>query len=147
MSIKWIYIFFFIRSSDQDFGVIHGKLRRGDIVGVCGKPGKDSINLSSPHVSREKACLHFCTCQILAIPHIQVCSATSKWEICIWVFFSVTGKSKKGELSIQPRHIELLSPCLHMLPHLHFGLKDKVTISLLSFLQVICKLLEQRTRS
>jgi hypothetical protein len=21
----------------------------------------------------------------------------------------------------------LLSPCLHMLPHLHFGLKDKVT--------------------
>jgi len=63
------------RSSDQDFGQIHGKLRRGDIVGVCGKPGK----------------------------------------------------SKKGELSIQPRHIELLSPCLHMLPHLHFGLKDKET--------------------
>jgi len=63
------------RSSDQDFGYIHGKLRRGDIVGVCGKPGK----------------------------------------------------SKKGELSIQPRQIELLSPCLHMLPHLHFGLKDKET--------------------
>jgi len=63
------------RSSEQDFGYIHGKLRRGDIVGVCGRPGK----------------------------------------------------SKKGELSIQPRNIELLSPCLHMLPHLHYGLKDKET--------------------
>merc|ERR1712226_1447361 len=63
------------RSSEQDFGYIHGKLRRGDIVGVRGRPGK----------------------------------------------------TKKGELSIQPKHIELLSPCLHMLPHLHFGLKDKET--------------------
>ena len=26
-----------------------------------------------------------------------------------------------------PRTIQLLSPCLHMLPHLHFGLKDKET--------------------
>lgn len=37
------------------------------------------------------------------------------------------GKTKKGELSIIPRTIKLLSPCLHMLPHLHFGLKDKET--------------------
>lgn len=37
------------------------------------------------------------------------------------------GKTKKGELSIIPKKIELLSPCLHMLPHLHFGLKDKET--------------------
>merc|ERR1719494_341797 len=63
------------RSSEQDFGYVHGKIRRGDIVGVRGRPGK----------------------------------------------------TKKGELSIQPKHIELLSPCLHMLPHLHFGLKDKET--------------------
>lgn len=63
------------RSSQQDFGYVHGKIRRGDIVGVQGRPGK----------------------------------------------------TKKGELSIQPSHIELLSPCLHMLPHLHFGLKDKET--------------------
>lgn len=64
-----------LRSSKQDFFAIHNKLRRGDIVGVTGCPGK----------------------------------------------------TKKGELSIQPSHIELLSPCLHMLPHLHFGLKDKET--------------------
>lgn len=38
------------------------------------------------------------------------------------------GKTKKGELSIVPTSITLLSPCLHMLPHLHFGLKDKVCI-------------------
>ncbi|CAD7673197.1 unnamed protein product [Nyctereutes procyonoides] len=37
------------------------------------------------------------------------------------------GKTKKGELSIIPYEITLLSPCLHMLPHLHFGLKDKET--------------------
>lgn len=39
----------------------------------------------------------------------------------------VPGKTKKGELSIIPHRIKLLSPCLHMLPHLHFGLKDKET--------------------
>lgn len=37
------------------------------------------------------------------------------------------GKTKKGELSVVPKSIKLLSPCLHMLPHLHFGLKDKET--------------------
>ncbi|XP_046411281.1 lysine--tRNA ligase isoform X2 [Neodiprion fabricii] len=37
------------------------------------------------------------------------------------------GKTKKGEFSIMPRSITLLSPCLHMLPHLHYGLKDKET--------------------
>ncbi|KAK7603036.1 hypothetical protein V9T40_003035 [Parthenolecanium corni] len=37
------------------------------------------------------------------------------------------GKTKKGELSIIPKKITLLSPCLHMLPHLHFGIKDKET--------------------
>jgi hypothetical protein len=25
-----------------------------------------------------------------------------------------------------PSKVTLLAPCLHMLPHLHFGLKDKV---------------------
>lgn len=37
------------------------------------------------------------------------------------------GKTKKGELSIFPKSIKLLTPCLHMLPHLHYGLKDKET--------------------
>ena len=30
-------------------------------------------------------------------------------------------KTKKGELSIVPSHMKILAPCLHMLPHLHFG--------------------------
>jgi len=38
-----------------------------------------------------------------------------------------TGKTKKGELSIVPQEVTLLAPCLHMLPHLHYGLKDKET--------------------
>ena len=37
------------------------------------------------------------------------------------------GKTKKGELSIIPKAMTLLTPCLHMLPHLHYGLKDKET--------------------
>lgn len=39
------------------------------------------------------------------------------------------GKTKKGELSLIPTKIQLLTPCLHMLPHLHFGLKDKVSVN------------------
>ena len=40
--------------------------------------------------------------------------------------FLFTGKTKKGELSIIPTEVVLLSPCLHQLPTLHFGVKDKV---------------------
>lgn len=61
--------------SEKDFETDTAKLRRGDIIGVVGHPGK----------------------------------------------------TKKGELSVMPTEIQLLSPCLHMLPHLHFGLKDKET--------------------
>ncbi|KAM3828741.1 lysine--tRNA ligase isoform 2-T2 [Vipera latastei] len=61
--------------SEEEYMCINNKLRRGDIIGVQGNPGK----------------------------------------------------TKKGELSIIPYEIVLLSPCLHMLPHLHFGLKDKET--------------------
>lgn len=62
-------------SSEEAFNKDTDRIRRGDIVGVVGNPGK----------------------------------------------------TKKGELSIMPKRLELLSPCLHMLPHLHFGLKDKET--------------------
>ncbi|XP_050425307.1 lysine--tRNA ligase isoform X1 [Adelges cooleyi] len=62
-------------SSEDSFIADTSKIRRGDIIGVTGSPGK----------------------------------------------------TKKGELSIFPKHIKLLTPCLHMLPHLHYGLKDKET--------------------
>ena len=42
----------------------------------------------------------------------------------------VTGyaaKTKKGELSIVPSNLSVLSPCLHMLPKAQSGLKDKET--------------------
>lgn len=58
---------------EEKFFEIHGLLRRGDIVGVVGIPGK----------------------------------------------------SKKGELSIFPSEVVLLSPCLHMLPGSHSGLKNQ----------------------
>ncbi|KAH9515525.1 Lysine--tRNA ligase [Bulinus truncatus] len=37
------------------------------------------------------------------------------------------GKTKKGELSIIPISVTLLSPCLRQLPHLYYGVKDKET--------------------
>jgi len=61
--------------SEQDFDNIHSVIRRGDIVGLRGYPGK----------------------------------------------------SKRGELSVFPKYIELLAPCLHMLPKSHYGFKDKET--------------------
>ncbi|KAF7730002.1 lysyl-tRNA synthetase [Apophysomyces ossiformis] len=57
----------------EDYAVIHDLLRRGDIVGVRGIPGK----------------------------------------------------TKRGELSIFPKEIQLLSPCLRMLPKANYGFKDQ----------------------
>ncbi|CAL8380372.1 unnamed protein product [Arctogadus glacialis] len=68
--------------SEEAFMAINNKLRRGDIIGVRGNPGK----------------------------------------------------TKKGELSIIPVEMTLLSPCLHMLPHLHFGLKDKVGTNMVEYI-------------
>lgn len=42
-------------------------------------------------------------------------------------FKGVPARAKKGELSIIPTEIVLLSPCLHMLPKEHTGLKDQET--------------------
>jgi len=61
--------------SEDAFAVDTAKLRRGDILGVVGNPGR----------------------------------------------------TKKGELSVIPQELVLLAPCLHMLPHLHYGVKDKET--------------------
>ncbi|XP_021962086.1 lysine--tRNA ligase-like isoform X2 [Folsomia candida] len=36
-------------------------------------------------------------------------------------------KTKKGELSLIPTDFKILTPCLHMLPHLHYGVKDQET--------------------
>lgn len=58
---------------EEKFREIHSLLKRGDIVGVTGSPGK----------------------------------------------------SKKGELSIFPTKITLLSPCMHMLPTGYTGLKNQ----------------------
>ena len=38
-------------------------------------------------------------------------------------------RTKTGELSIVPKKLELLSACLHALPH-YYGLKDKVLLFL-----------------
>lgn len=82
---SFLYVLFYRNyKSEEDFAAINNKLRRGDIIGVRGNPGK----------------------------------------------------TKKGELSIIPMEMTLLSPCLHMLPHLHFGLKDKVMLTIIRHYQV-----------
>eukprot|EP00955_Chlamydomonas_euryale_P004985 53054-Chlamydomonas_euryale.AAC.1 len=48
------------------------------------------------------------------------------------------GKSKKGELSIFPTKFTVLSPCLHMPPSSHFGLKDQETRYRQRYLDLIC---------
>ncbi|CAG9466605.1 unnamed protein product [Pedinophyceae sp. YPF-701] len=60
---------------EERFGALHASVKRGDIIGVVGVPGK----------------------------------------------------SKRGELSVFPVTVQVLSPCLHMPPSLHFGLKEKET--------------------
>ena len=47
--------------------------------------------------------------------------------VCVRLCCVPSARTKKNELSIVPKSISLLSPCLRMLPHLHFGIKDKVT--------------------
>jgi len=42
-------------------------------------------------------------------------------------FVGHPSRTKKGELSLIPTDIQILTPCLHMLPHLHFGVKDQET--------------------
>uniref|UniRef100_A0A8D0G1M3 Lysine--tRNA ligase n=1 Tax=Sphenodon punctatus TaxID=8508 RepID=A0A8D0G1M3_SPHPU len=44
------------------------------------------------------------------------------------------GRTKNGELSIISTDIILLSPCLHMLPHLHFGFKDQVETPMMNMI-------------
>jgi lysyl-tRNA synthetase class 2 len=42
-------------------------------------------------------------------------------------FVGYPGKSKSGELSLSAVSVELLAPCLHMLPTQQSGLKDQET--------------------
>ncbi|KRZ51284.1 Lysine--tRNA ligase [Trichinella nativa] len=46
-------------------------------------------------------------------------------------------RTKKGELSIIPTELVLLTPCLHILPHLHYGLKNQETRYRMRYLDLI----------
>ncbi|KAK8813201.1 hypothetical protein WA158_002793 [Blastocystis sp. Blastoise] len=50
------------------------------------------------------------------------------------------GKAKKGELSIFPHKIQILSPCLHMLPKAHTGLTNPETRYRKRYLDLIMNL-------
>ncbi|KAJ3115017.1 lysyl-tRNA synthetase [Phlyctochytrium bullatum] len=73
------------QDSSRTFDEVHGLLRRGDVVGVLGFPGK----------------------------------------------------SKLGELSIFPRDVILLSPCLRMLPKSNYGFKDQESRYRMRYLDLI----------
>ena len=44
LSDKLRVLYFFFRVSEQDFAEIHGNIRRGDIIGVKGKPGEHYVD-------------------------------------------------------------------------------------------------------
>mmetsp|Transcript_28918 Transcript_28918/g.81442 ORF Transcript_28918/g.81442 Transcript_28918/m.81442 type:complete len:621 (-) Transcript_28918:156-2018(-) len=71
---------------EESFTKLHANIKRGDIVGIVGYPGK----------------------------------------------------SKRGELSIFPREMTVLAPCLHMPPSTHFGLKDQETRYRQRYLDLLC---------
>lgn len=127
---------FTVTSSLEDFIEKYSDLKEGDIV--------DSVTLSVAgrvHAIRESGTkLMFYDLRGEGVK-IQVMANArmyqSEEEFCADLIkikrgdiIGVTGnpgKTKKGELSIIPKKLTLLSPCLHMLPHMHFGVKDKET--------------------
>ena len=46
----------------------------------------------------------------------------------------ISVRTKTGELSLMPNELIILTPTLHQLPTLHFGLKDKVNSLLKDYL-------------
>lgn len=82
--------------NEDAFGADTGKIRRGDIIGVEGSPGKTKKGELSIIPKKVKQNHFFLFCINLIVINIF-------------------------------QKVILLSPCLHMLPHLHFGLKDKET--------------------
>ncbi|KAJ3326514.1 lysyl-tRNA synthetase [Blyttiomyces sp. JEL0837] len=72
-------------TGEKSFEEIHSLLKRGDIVGIVGFPGK----------------------------------------------------SKAGELSIFPKDVQLLSPCLRMLPKANYGFKDQESRYRMRYLDLI----------
>lgn len=65
-------------TSPEDYEFMHQYLRRGDIIGVVGYPGK-----------------------------------------------TAPAKGGDGELSVFAKTVQMLTPCLHMLPTEHYGFKDQ----------------------
>lgn len=106
----------------QDFDEIHGTiLRRGDIVGVRGVPGafarqrgREGGGGGEPG-SRSGAA---------SGSGLYLSPGTFR-RVCRSRSLCDTGKSKRGELSIFPVELTLLSPCLHALPKAHYGFKDQ----------------------
>ena len=70
-------------------------------------------------------CLHTCRNSELDLAAFQTLHNETKRGDIVGVE-GFPGKSKKGELSIFPKKFVVLSPCLHMPPSTHFGLKDQV---------------------
>ncbi|KAH7107942.1 lysyl-tRNA synthetase [Auriculariales sp. MPI-PUGE-AT-0066] len=58
--------------------------------------------------------------------HFQNTHAVFRRGDCVGVV-GYPSRTKKGELSISPKAIQLLAPNLHQLPTAHFGLKDQET--------------------
>lgn len=86
----------FAGMDEEAFGELHGSVKRGDIIGITGFPGKSkrgelSIFPTALQARQQRKCT--ASAALTNPPH--------------------------------PLPLQVLSPCLHMPPSLHFGFKDQ----------------------
>lgn len=100
---------------EQTFFQINDRIHRGDIIGVRGYPGMYHI---------------FEACHVTVAGYPMVIKKLF-WALAFLItgirIFLLLGRTKTGELSIIATDLVLLTPSLHPLPHVHFGLRDQET--------------------
>lgn len=109
LNLKLIYLDILYSKSglnEAEFSKLHANAKRGDIVGVTGFPGLCSLYI-----------------YILFIFSFLKSIPTSYFTVR---FTLISGKTKRGELSIFPRSFILLSHCLHMMPRKADNVNAKV---------------------
>lgn len=120
------------RKVDKDDFTIHNVLRRGDIVGVTGFPGKSKRG------------------ELSIFPHsVTVLAQETAFSVESRAIEKRGGQYVSSEAKQNPSRydsffffLQLLSPCLRMLPSKHKGLVDKVNSLplLFAFTTRLCRL-------
>ncbi|CAI5945030.1 unnamed protein product [Closterium sp. NIES-64] len=112
LSVNW-------EAGEEEFTRLHGTVKRGDIVGISGFPGKSKrdklsvLGLSSPCAAHPTP-LCGRNWEAGEEEFTRLHGMVKRGDIVGISGFP--GKSKRGELSVFPRSMLVLAPCLHMMP-------------------------------